>query len=103
MTTHKPIPCTFNKNGKTYEQLHRSEQLALYRHALPTGHVTGYEVHRIQRHEGRTIGDVQLPPAEYLPGDEDFGTKAWAYKTLSAATAKLEQQETILATPIAAE
>lgn len=89
---YKPLPEIFRKSGMDYQLLHRTERTALYLQTQE-GRFSSYEVHRVQRHNGRSIAGQPIEPAEFLASDEQFGQMAWTLKTLPAAMNKFSEQE----------
>ena len=70
---HKKLPLEIKNHGYLMKQVKRTEKTAMYSKA------GGYEVVIVQRHDGYEIKGNWVEPAEYLPKDEDFGTKGWYF------------------------
>jgi len=74
------------KNGFTYRQMCRTNEVALYSQHHPcTEPVAAYEVFRVRiqgGHESVLIGgsEVLYVEREMFPHDEMFGYGAWTYK-----------------------
>ncbi len=96
-TTYKPLPEVYRKNSFTYTLLHRTERVALYEQADENGPVA-FEVCRVLRHDDRTIGGNELPPAEFLPSTEQWGSQGWTLPALQAAMQRFNEQESRLTT-----
>jgi hypothetical protein len=69
----KPLPIEMKNHGYSMKQIKRTDKVAMY---YKCG---GYEVVLVQKHNGYEIKGIKIEPAEYLPKDEDFGTKGWYY------------------------
>lgn len=83
----KLLDQSFRKNGFNFLQVKRVGDVAIYRKANAV-FILGYEVFRIQRHNGRRIGDAEIPPAEFMPSSEQWGTLGFTCMTLDAAEAR---------------
>ncbi len=70
---YRPAPIVVKRQGYTMRQVWREGDLAIYSKSA------GFEVVRIRRHDGRTIGGNYMEPAEFLPCDEDFGRLGWYF------------------------
>ena len=101
--THKPIKTEFrwtgdgygNASARLFKQVKRVGDIAMYsRTAEKTGHQDGYEVIRISRHNGYTLGGQYVEPAETYPGASQFGKSAWS-------CCNLEQAERLFAEKVA--
>ena len=69
----KPLPEELTNHGYKMKMVKRTDLVAMY------SKCGGYEVVAVQRHNGYDIKGVKVEPAEYLPKDEDFGTKGWYF------------------------
>lgn len=69
----KILPLEMKKHGFLMKQIKRSEKTAMYSKA------GGFEVMVVRKHDGYKIGDTIVEPAEFLPGDEDFGRLGWYF------------------------
>lgn len=69
----KPLPIEIKNHGYCMKQIKRTDKVAMY------SKCGGYEVVLIQKHNGYEIKEIKIEAAEYLPKDEDFGTKGWYY------------------------
>ena len=92
--THKPVKTEFrwtgdgfgDSNARNIKQLVREGDIAIYeRTAEKTGHVDGYEVVKIGRHNGYTLGKQRVEPAETYPGATAFGKQAFFVPTIERA------------------
>jgi hypothetical protein len=69
----KLLPIEMKNHGYSMKQIKRTDKVAMY------SKCGGYEVVLVQKHNGYEIKGIKIDPAEYLPKDEDFGTKGWYY------------------------
>lgn len=108
--THKPIKTEFrwtgdgfgNANARIIKQVKRIGDVALYERTVEAnGRQDGYEVIKISRHNGYTLGGQTVEPAETYPGASQFGKSAWSVASLAAAEAlfnqKVKEAETLKA------
>jgi len=58
-----------------------------------------YEVIIIQSHNGREIMGNVIPPAEFAPSDESWGSKGWTYTIEADALKKFDELCEIALTP----
>jgi hypothetical protein len=93
---YKPLAANYRKNGYDYALIDRTERVALYRQSDASG-FKAFEVCRVLRHEGRTIGGAAMPPAEFLPSTEQWGQQAWTFLALGKAYDKYHEQNERLA------
>lgn len=82
---HKPVKTEFRwtgdgfgaSNARLIKQLKRVGDVAIYeRRAESSGDLDGYEVVKIGRHNGYTLGKQQVEPAETYPGAAAGGKQA---------------------------
>ena len=101
---YKPIKTEFrwtgdgfgNANARLIKQVKRVGDVAIYERTVEnSGRQDGYEVIRILRHNGYTLGGQTVAPAETYPGATQFGKNAWSEATLKSAEVRFNQ---ILAT-----
>ena len=59
---YKPLPQTTTKYGYTYNQLKRTEKIALYEVLNEKGENRGYEVFEIKLSKGGEVWGQQLEP-----------------------------------------
>jgi hypothetical protein len=92
--THKPVKTEFrwtgdgfgNASARIIKQIKRVGDLAIYSRVVErSGAQDGYEVVKIGRHNGYTLGGQYVDPAETYPGSSQFGKTAWSCITLSQA------------------
>lgn len=92
--THKPIKTEFrwtgdgfgNSYSRIIKQIKRVGDIAIYeRRVEKSNTLDGYEVVKIGRHNGYTLGGQYVAPAETYPGASQFGKQAWSCLTLDQA------------------
>lgn len=98
---YKPIKTDFVWTGDGFgasgarriKQLKRVGDIALYERTVKsTGVNDGYEVIRITRHNGYTLGKQKVEPAETYPGASQFGKSAWSVWGLKRAELLFEEK-----------
>ena len=78
----------YKKHGSHYSLVIRQNGYAIARGVNSFDHVT-YEVFEVQSHNGREIHGKQIEASEYAPGDAQWGTKGWTFKTRQGAVYKM--------------
>lgn len=77
-------------------QVRRGERAVVYSGAQD-GKILKYETFLLRKHDGRKFGEIDVPPAEYWPGDESYGDWAWNWGMwtggLRAAMKRFEELE----------
>ena len=84
-TEYKTIPTQFKKKGFTYTQLKREGKRAIFQQTRADSVVNNYEVVKIGRHNGYTMGGMSIEPAETYPGSSLWGITAWTCSSIDAA------------------
>jgi hypothetical protein len=84
-TEYKTIPTQFKKKGFTYTQLKRDGKRAIFQQTRPGSVVNNYEVVKIGRHIGYTMGGSSIEPAETYPGSSLWGITAWTCSSIESA------------------
>lgn len=76
--------------GFTLTQVSRDGNIAVYSQVWNgcKNPSTAYEVIRIQHHNGREIMGTHIPPSEYYPRSETWGTCGWTYVDKDSALHK---------------
>ncbi len=77
VTKMKTLPLEFTKGGFQCRQLARSGRAAIYEQTKDE--MVAYEVVVIRNHNGRVIAGQAIPPSEYMPSPEEWGSKGWTY------------------------
>jgi hypothetical protein len=102
----KVAPLTFSKNGWSYTQIWRENDLAIYAQG-GVNRPAAYELHIIRKSakdrvfpshtttnasgESVTYPESVIPAgSEFLAGNGDFGQFAWTYHTLGRAMTKVD-------------
>ena len=87
-TQHKTVPVQFTKKGFHYQCLRRQGDAAIYIQTRPGSGMCNYEVIKIGRHNGYTMGGVYIAPSETYPGASLWGLCGWTCATLEDANAR---------------
>jgi hypothetical protein len=76
-----------------FKQVMRKGKYAVYERSLE-GSTTAphYETIVIQSHNGRKIGGVEIPAAEFYPAATSWGSMGWTVSTKERALELLEQK-----------
>jgi len=88
--THKPIPTQFKKKGFTYSQLKREGNRAIFQQTREGSSVNNYEVVKIGRHNGYTMGGVFIEASETYPGSSLWGITGWTCTSIDDAVKRYE-------------
>jgi len=83
--THKPVPVTFTKKGFTYNQLKRVGNVAIYEQTRSGSALCNYEVVKIGKHNGYTMGGAYIEPSETYPGSSLWGIMGWTCTSIDGA------------------
>jgi hypothetical protein len=67
----------YAKNGYDYTIVKRENNLAIAVGRSRTCKAETWEVIEIQSHDGLKMGDTFMPPAEFAPSNNQWGTKGW--------------------------
>jgi hypothetical protein len=81
----------YSKNGYDFTVIQRSDQVAICHGKSKTSPAETWEVFLIQHHNGLTIAGNHVPPAEYPPSNEQWGSKGWTFTTEDAAWEKFQK------------
>lgn len=90
----KLLPVDFEgrgtQKGYSYHQLARTPKTALY--VVRRGNLTvGYEVIKIQSHNGREMFGKFIPPSEYYPSSQQWGVCGFSCDNKDRALIKYHQ------------
>lgn len=94
---HRSLPTEIVSKGFRHKQLWRNGDIAVYwKVALPNNSShkevdCGFETIIITRHNGYTLGDSYIEPAETYPGPSVWGQRGWTHLTLLEAERKFKQ------------
>lgn len=86
---HKPLQEKFVKNGFTHKLLKREGDKAIFERKKSK--FVHYEVILVSRHDGYTLGDSYIEPAETYPSSSQWGDKGWTFNSLEKAEAKFSK------------
>ena len=87
----------YRKHGNDFLLIKRSGNVGLFKE----NKYNSYEVIIIQSHNGREIMGNVIPPAEFAPSDESWGSKGWTYTIEADALKKFnELNENTLKDPV---
>lgn len=81
---------SYRKNGHDFSLVIRSGDIAIFHGRSLTGQSETFEVIHVQRHNGREIAGAFLPPAEFPPSNNQWGSKGWTYPDKASAETKFE-------------
>lgn len=84
-TNFKVIPCEFKKKGFNYKQIKREGNKAIFEQTREGTDLHNYEVVKIGRHNGYTMGGVFIEPSETYPGSSLWGICGWTCTDLDNA------------------
>ena len=84
-TEYKTIPTSFKKKGFTYNQLKREGKKAIYQQTRAGSSLNNYEVVKIGRHNGYSMGGSFIEPSETYPGSSLWGITAWTCCSIDEA------------------
>ena len=87
----KILPKTFKHKGFSYQQIKREGDKAIYKQTKDGFESTRYEVVKINRHNGYTLGGQHIAPAETYPGASQWGINGWTCLNLESAKSKYKK------------
>ena len=85
----------YRKHGNDFLLIKRSGNVGLFQEKK----YNSYEVIIIQSHNGREIMGNVIPPQEYAPSNEQWGSKGWTYTIEADALKKFDELYQIYLTP----
>ena len=94
MTTtneYKVIPTQFKKKGFTYTQVKREGNKAIFEQTREGTGLKNYEVVKLGRHNGYTMGGVFIEPSETYPGSSLWGIMGWTCTSIEDATNRYDK------------
>ena len=89
-TEYKTIPAQFKKKGFVYTQLKREGNKAIFQQTREGTALNNYEVVKLGRHNGYTMGGVFIEPAETYPGSSLWGITGWTCTSIEDACKRYE-------------
>lgn len=88
---YKVIPTQFKKKGFNYIQLRREGMKAIYQQTREDSTINNYEVVRLGRHNGYSMGGSFIEPSETYPGSSLWGIMGWTCTDLESANKRFSQ------------
>ena len=89
----KKLQNQYSRRGFLYDLIHREQDIVLCSQTSKiTNRVTGYEVFKVQSHDGRIAPNgLFVEPSEFPPSDEQWGRLGWSYYTQEKALKKFDE------------
>lgn len=84
MNTIKPLKTKFNMKGFNFCLVKREGDKAIYK-KFRTENSPSFEVIKIGKHNGYSLGGAFIEPSETYPGDSLWGTKGFTFSSLDKA------------------
>lgn len=92
--TLERLPKTYTtQGGFVHTQQIRGLNSVVFKKEHPIQGTTSYEVFQIKAQKGQEVFGKSYPPKERVPGNEDFGGWAWAYRNYLVAMKKHSELE----------
>lgn len=85
----KKLQKEFKKYGENFSQVVRKNGFAIYSRSS-NGKVTNYEVIKINKHNGYSLGGNLIEAAEVYPGSSLWGKQGWTCVSLNKAEDRLD-------------
>jgi hypothetical protein len=85
----KPLPLVVSKYGNKLSLFKRSAHNAFYTLHDTSGNLLGFEVFRINKHNGFELAGIFIEPSETMAGSEQFGSSAWYFGVLNNTPEKV--------------
>jgi hypothetical protein len=82
---YKVIPTQFKKKGFTYTQLKREGKKAIFQQTREGSTINNYEVVKLGRHNGYSMGGAFIEPSETYPGSSLWGIMGWTCTSIDDA------------------
>jgi len=89
-TDFKVIPTQFKKKGFSYKQVKREGSKAIFEQTREGSDVHNYEVVKIGKHNGYTMGGVFIEASETYPGSSLWGICGWTCTSIDDAQKKYD-------------
>ena len=67
----------YAKNGYDFKIIRRENNLAIAKGESRISSSINWEIIKIQSHNGMTMANVYMPPAEFPPSNNQWGIKGW--------------------------
>jgi hypothetical protein len=87
-TDFKVIPTMFKKKGFSYKQVKREGNKAIFEQTRDGSTLNNYEVVKIGKHNGYTMGGVFIEASETYPGSSLWGICGWTCTSIDDAQKK---------------
>lgn len=81
---------SYSKNGHLFTLYARAGDVAIFHGKRIGGRSETWEVILIQSHQGREIAGALVPPAEFPPSNEQWGSKGWTFTNPELARERFE-------------
>ena len=88
---YKVIPSEFKKKGFNYKQVRREGMKAIYLQTKEGSTMNNYEVVKIGRHNGYSMGGSFIEPSETYPGSSLWGIMGRTCTDLDSANKRYNQ------------
>ncbi len=75
----KTLETSFTRKGFQYRQISRDGDVAVFEQRWGKNGSPAFETVIVQRHHGREIMGVKIPPAEFMPSTSQWGVKGWTF------------------------
>lgn len=85
----KKLETTYRQDGFDHDIVCRNGNIAIINKSKD-GKARGFEVIKIQSHNGFVIAGKTIPASEHPPRSEDWGHEGWTYTTLADAELKFK-------------
>jgi len=89
----KTLPSSFTSKGFTHELVRREADVALFKRYQSNPDKAHYEVIIVQSHNGRSIGEAFIEPAEFYPSTSAWGRLGWTYTAGMAGSQEAAMKE----------
>jgi hypothetical protein len=90
-TDYKVLPTEFKKKGFNYKQVKREGNRAIYLQTRVGTTLNNYEVIRIGKHNGYTMGGSFIEAAETYPGSSLWGIMGWTCTSIEDANTRYDK------------
>ena len=88
----KKLDKEFESAGFKYKQIHREDMYAIYeRNHIDSNSPPHYESIKIQSHNGMEIAGNKIPPSEYYPSSNSWGTNGFTCIDRKSAYNRLDR------------
>lgn len=88
--SYVPLKTDFTSQGFKYLQLKRIGDVAIFKQSK-SKRIVSFEVIIVKRHEGYTLKDTWIEPAEIYPSTSQWGSSGWTFKDIKKAEEKFDE------------